>query len=422
MSEDCVHHSLSGHLGSFWSNIDGKRKVIERELKPSDLLSKPEQDQREQGYFYTLREIRQQPATLLATCDIMLQARNTLNEFVHGVRLVLLTGSGSSEYAGDCVRLPLQAELRVSAESMGSGIILTHSTKVLPPERPALMLSFARSGDSPESVGALSLTLEDEPEIRHLVLTCNKAGALAHRFRENARVRVIVLDETTNDRSLVMTSSFTGLVLAARFLGFLNTPDIYRSVCERVSRLAQHVIEDHFGSIAQVAKMSFRRALFLASAARFAAAREAALKMLEMTAGRITTLCETYLGLRHGPMSYVHEDCLIVCFLSSDPLVRAYEADLIRELNHKQLGLSKLIVGEDIPHNLLRNTDVAVECPGLAEIGDDNACVIDVIVGQLLGFFRCLKEGLRPDSPSEHGVITRVVENFTLHGRSGDVL
>jgi len=137
--------------------------------------------------------------------------------------------------------------------------------------------------------------------------------------------------------------------------------------------------------------------------------------MLEMTAGRVTTLCETYLGLRHGPMSYVDKETLVVCFLSSDPTIRAYEADLLRELDQKELGLLKLIIGEDVPKEVVRANDVVIECRGLREVGDQNAPVIDVVVGQLLAFFRCLNEGLRPDSPSEDGIINRVVQSFTLH-------
>jgi tagatose-6-phosphate ketose/aldose isomerase len=134
-----------------------------------------------------------------------------------------------------------------------------------------------------------------------------------------------------------------------------------------------------------------------------------------MTAGKVCTTSETYLGLRHGPMSAVHPDTLVVCFLSSDPLVRAYECDLIRELNDKQLGMAKLIFGENIPSDLVRSEDVMIDCNGLADLGDRNMPVLDVILGQVLAFFRCLKEGLEPDSPSSDGVINRVVQEFKLH-------
>src|SRR6185369_9594495 len=206
----------------------------------------------------------------------------------------------------------------------------------------------------------------------------------------------------TNDQSLVMTSSFTNLVLGARFLGFLENPTEYRRICEKAALIAGEIIGKYFDILAQAAKTPFKRAVFLASGPRFAAAREAGLKMLEVTAGRVATLCETYLGLRHGPMSFVHEDCLVVAFLSSGPSLRAYESDLLRELDRKELGIFKVIVGEDIPHDVIRKEDVVIECKEMNKLGDDNSPIIDVLVGQLLAFFRCMEEGFRPDSPSEN--------------------
>ena len=41
------------------------------------------------------------------------------------------------------------------------------------------------------------------------------------------------------------------------------------------------------------------------------------------------------------------------------------------------------------------------------------------MIGQILGFHRCLEEGLRPDSPSESGVISRVVADFRIHAAEG---
>jgi tagatose-6-phosphate ketose/aldose isomerase len=75
-----------------------------------------------------------------------------------------------------------------------------------------------------------------------------------------------------------------------------------------------------------------------------------------------------------------------------------------------------LIFGEDIPLDLASSEDVIIECKGLAKIGDENVSVLDVLVGQLLAFFRCLKEDLHPDAPSSSGVISRVVQKFALHG------
>ena len=384
-----------------------------------ELLALPENEQRSKGYFHTLREIFQQPATWMDTCDRVTASAGMLEGVANGIQSLVLTGSGSSQFAGECVRLVLQKELGVTADAIGGGTLLTHRAAALPPGRPGLMISLARSGDSPESVAAVSLVLEAEPHMRHLVITCNKSGKLATTYRGDGRVGVIVLDDRTNDRSLVMTSSFTNMALAVRFLGMRHAPDRYRLVCERLSRACGELLESGLEPLEQAAATGFGRAVFLGSGSRFGAARESALKMLEMTAGRVGTMCETYLGVRHGPMSYIHADTLVVCFLSSDPLLRAYEADLMRELDRKRLGLAKLVVGEKVPAELLRPGDAVVECRGLAEIGDENAPVLDAVVGQLLATLRCLGEGLRPDSPSESGVINRVVESFPVHRGGG---
>lgn len=379
------------------------------------LLGRSEADQRKSGYFHTLREILQQPATWLRTGKELAPRGADLLQMLDGVKTMVVTGSGSSEYAGECVRLPLQNSLSIPVQTLSGGTLLTHGGKAIASGRPGLMLSLGRSGDSPESVGAISVILAGEPEIRHLVVTCNVDGRLATTYRDDPRVRIILLAEQTNDCSLVMTSSFTNMVLAAAFLGMLNTPEKYLKLVEGLSRTAKELMRMHMDTLAGLARRHFARAVFLASGPRIGAAQEAALKMLEMTAGGVWATSETYLGLRHGPMSAVHSDTLIVCFLSSDPLVRAYESDLIRELNEKQLGMVKLIFGESIPSDLILNGDVVIDCAGLSELGDDNLPVLDVILAQLLGFFRCLKEGLQPDSPSRDGVINRVVQEFRLH-------
>jgi tagatose-6-phosphate ketose/aldose isomerase len=333
---------------------------------------------------------------------------------VRGIENLILTGSGSSEYVGDCVRLALQKELGVAVTVVGGGTIVTQGLQAIPPTRPALLVSLARSGDSPESFAALSLLLGAAPDVRHLVITCNENGRLASGASDSPQVCVFALDDATNDRSLVMTSSFTNLALAVRILGYLYRLEEYRNLCRRLSVIAEQLLLQDLGTVAQVAALPFRRAVFLGSGSRFGSTRETALKMLEMTSGRVASLSETFLGFRHGPMSFADKNTLIVCFLSSDSTRRAFELDLILEMNQKGLGISKLVVGEDVPPDVLRTNDVAINCAGLAEVGDDNAPVIDVLAGQLLAFFKCLNEGLRPDAPSD-GIINRVVQSFTVH-------
>jgi len=222
----------------------------------------------------------------------------------------------------------------------------------------------------------------------------------------------VILDPRTNDRSLAMTSSFTNLVLAARFLGMLDQPERYQSLCRTLSESCERLLNRHLETLERIGRITFDRVAYLVGGPDCGAARECSLKMLEMTAGRVATLPETCLGLRHGPMSFINDRTLIVCFLSSRRHLRQYESDLIRELNRKRLGAMKLIAGEQIDTGLLLPGDVPVEIAS-----NDDTPVMPVVIGQLLAFFRCIQEGLNPDSPSENGVISRVVEEFPIYAR-----
>lgn len=400
------------------SQADWQYTLAQRQSKASELFGQPEAGQRRLGYFHTLHEICQQPWTWLRTCQRMIESRDTLGRSLAGIRSLTLTGSGSSQYAAECVMSPLRNNLKLPTESVGGGDLLVYGGKILPTERPGLVISLARSGDSPESRGAIELLLDTEPELRHIVITCNEHGGLTKTWRDHAKIRVITLPPETNDQSLVMTSSFTNLALASRFIGMSEKTEEYSRLCMGMSEIAKHVIATNFDILAKIGGLNFERVVFLGTGSRLAASREAALKMLEMTSGRVTTLCETYLAFRHGPMSYINEKTLVVAFLSSNPILRAYELDLLQELDRKNLGLLKLVVGEAIPHRTVRKQDSAIECPGLSQFDDEDAAIIDVVVAQLLGFFRCLQAGLCPDSPSEDGVISRVVESFPLHSSS----
>jgi tagatose-6-phosphate ketose/aldose isomerase len=385
------------------------------------LADQPAEVQARLGYADTLREICQQPGTWLGTACDMAKYGPRLARFLREAGIadrrgaLVLTGSGSSLYAGACVGPALQAALGVPVHVLAAGDLLTHPQHALPPTRPCVAVSFGRSGNSPESTAVVDLLLAREPECRHLLVTCCRTGRLATAYAGDPRVFSLVLDERTCDRSLVMTSSFTNMVVAASALGKLRDLGGYQAEVEALSRAAGVILARQVEPLATLVRRSFRTVVFLGAGCRYGGAREASLKLTEMSDGLVLPFAETYLGLRHGLMSAVREDVLIVCFMSSDPTARAYEADLVSELNRKRLGAGKVLVGEAIPGALALDGDLIVECPGMAALGDDSAAVLDVLVGQLLAFFHCLHLGLRPDSPSAAGVINRVVEPFTIH-------
>lgn len=382
------------------------------------LLGVPWAEQLDQGYGHTLREICQQPLTWPETTETLVASGADLEESLDGADALVLTGSGSSVYAAECAAPHLQRVLRRPAVAVPTGRILTHPEVCLPPTGDYLVVSIARSGNSPESRGAVDWLLEAQPQARHLVITCNRDGALATAYRDVEGLKCIVLDEKTNDESLAMTSSFTNLVLAARLLGSFGDPELCRGRSAALARVAASVLSQQADALAAAARAEFTSVIYLGSGCRLGSAREGALKMLEMTAGQVPTLAESFLGLRHGPMSALRKDTLVVAFLSSDPVVRAYESDLLRELDRKGLAERRVIVGVEVPADLRKSRHhVAIDC-GPAAIPDDDITVVDALVGQLLAFFRCRAEGLQPDSPSADGVITRVVSAFEIHPRA----
>ncbi len=394
--------------------------TLGKETKVSDslagLAAATSAAQRELGYADTLREILQQPATWQATAALLrepsvraqLQAALTPRP-AH----VVLTGSGSSIYAGECIAPDLQQALGVPVLAIAAGTLLTHWRSALPPGG-GLLISIARSGDSPESAGVVDQLLAQALDWRHLAITCNARGKLATQYRDEPCYATLVLDERTNDRSLVMTSSFTNLVLAGSGLAGRAGAGAWQDGVQRLAGCVQRVFDQQSAALAAIAHGDFDQAVYLGSGGALGAAREAALKMLEMTGGRVRTMAETFLGLRHGPMSSLDENTLVVAYLSPDPAVRAYEYDLLRELSRKQLGGARVLVGEGIALDVIGAQDVAVDLAGLAASDDALPLLADVAVGQILAFFRCLALGGQPDAPSQ-GVLTRVVEAFELH-------
>ena len=377
-----------------------------------DLRRAAPAEQEAQGYGHTLREILQQPDTWEETAAALLPRLPELHDVLDDTAgPIVLTGSGSSLFVGASLALGVQRRFARCAQALAAGDILTHAGDAL--AREGVLVSVARSGDSPESAAALDLVVDRRPAWRHIVFTCNAEGRLATRYRGDRRVTAVVLDARTNDRSLVMTSSFTNLFLAGRALA--ATADSYRESAALTASLARQVLESDAASLVRLAGGDFESAVFLGTGTRHGAAREAALKLLEMTAGRVKTVAESWLGLRHGPMSWVDARTLLVLFVSSDEKARAYELDVVRELDRKGLGGPRLFVGGAVPRELLRAGDVLVDTVAAIRLDDEALVAVDVLVGQLLAFFRCRELGLRPDAPSPDGVIQRVVAQFPIH-------
>lgn len=350
------------------------------------------------GPRYTLQEILRQPLLWPTTLENVHSESQRLRLPLQFERArVLLTGAGTSAYAASAIASAWSRAVAVPT----TDLLVDAGRHLLEVD---VMISLARSGDSPESAAAVERVRALRPEIMQLAIVCNEDGALSHSGLDG----LIVLDPLTNDRSLVMTSAFSNLVLAGLFLA---QPDVVAATVDELSRRAAALLPEIDRACQLAADHTHDRIVVLSSSPLRGWACEAGLKTLEMTAGRFPLVTETYLGLRHGPMSFVKPDTLVLCLLSSDPVRRLYEVDLLRELRAKNLGYLIGIADSAESKGLFDGV-----IPAVAPLADDALRTPYEILGpQLFGYHLSLGVGLNPDNPSPDGVINRVVQGVRIY-------
>ena len=266
-----------------------------------------------------------------------------------------------------------------------------------------LLISLARSGDSPESVGVVRRLQAIFPAVRHLAITCNANGKLARL----EGVDVLPLSPETNDRSLAMTASFSNLALAGMLL--LH----HDAVAPHLSAISGKVndrIVDMYAVTQAMAAEDSERFVVLASGMQGLAV-EAALKALELTGGERLGIAESFLGFRHGPASALRPNTPVLCFTSNDPYKLQYEEDFVREFRARGLGKFAL-VGQDVVQSWPHDWFVPSLAPMLP---DQLRTPFEIVFAQLFAYCSSLQAGVDPDNPSPDGQVTRVVKPFQLH-------
>jgi len=372
------------------------------------------------GLAHTLREILQQPQTWRRTYQKVQKFSTRIEEFLNKAGLgmrrpiplnVLLVGAGTSDYIGKSVCALLQKEWSCNVQAVPSTDLLTNVEDHILPDVDHLWISFSRSGDSSEGVAVLEEALAARPRIRHLVVTCNQNGKMA-RLGDRDNVLSLVLDDAVNDRGLAMTSSFSNMVIAGQTLAHIRNLGAYGSIVESMTASASIALPVIVNMCQRMVDEGFSKVCFLGTGPLKAAAIESGLKVIELTAGRVVGLTESFLGLRHGPLSAIDRDTLVVGFLSAAARRRAFELDLLQEICAKKITEKCLIVAPTAVTDGFENK-LYFELPEL--ISDLYLPPLFVLVGQLLGLSASIREGLRPDEPSPHGAISRVVTHVTLH-------
>ena len=388
------------------------------------LLNLPAAKKNEDGIEYTPREIAQQPETWLRTCALVRRREGEIREFLAscGIRgpvaerpVVLLVGAGSSDYIGRCLAQLLRSRWQCEVFPIASTTLLPDLPDFVLPDRRYLWISISRSGDSSEGVATLERAVAEYPRVSHLLLTCNPAGRMTRAIEGRANCLPIVLDESTNDRGLAMTSSFSNLLLAGQLVAHAGNMAEFEATVHTLARAGEDLLPKAASLASSLAQEGLSRAFFVGSGALAGAATESSLKLLELTAGKVQAMAQSTLGLRHGPMAALHPETALVSFVSSRPQQRKYDLDLLREIGRKGLVRRRVAVAASAPEEL-RGEAEYVLAPATADaIPDSCRPVLDVIFAQLLGLFSSMQLGLKPDLPSPNGAISRVVQNVGIH-------
>lgn len=390
----------------------------------SALLDLAATEKLDRGLVYTPREIAQQPETWIATYTALEEQLEKVRQFLtragvgapHGqCPIVYLIGAGTSDYIGHSLHHLLRSQWQCEVQPVASTSLLTNFAEYILPGQRYLWISFSRSGDSPEGVAVLERAIAECPNVSHLLVTCNPGGKMSLAVQDRQNCFAIHLSDTVNDRSLAMTSSFTNMVLTGQILAHAWSMAQYRPIVNALTA-AGHALMPKAASLAsELAREGYKRACFVGSGALAGVALESALKLLELTAGRVQTMSQATLALRHGPMAALDHDTLFISFVSSQPQRRKYETDLLGEIGSKELVTTRVIVASEGAASLRAHAEHVLSPDLDASIPDAYRPVLDVLFGQLLGLFASIRCGLKPDEPSPTGAISRVVQNIGIY-------
>jgi len=366
----------------------------------------------------TSLEIQAQPKTWKATFNKILNEKENFSSFLNEVLdlsdlQIVITGAGSSGFIGDVIASTWKNLFFHSVQAIPTTELVTHFENKILTDAPLLLISIARSGNSPESTATFRIANELCDNVYHLIITCNPNGQLAAKAQENTYI--FLLPPKAEDKSLAMTNSFTSMALAGSLIPRILKGDVeaINSELNSLIRYGENILRNYTNYLFEISKIDFDRVVFLGSGSKLGIAKESHLKVQELTNGEIIGKFDSFLGFRHGPKSIINKNSLIVYLLSNNSLVHKYERDLIRQINEHNIPLTTFLIAESEISPL--ESDYSIILNDSSEIDDDLWSIICSLPAQIIGFYKSLALSYNPDNPSPNRMISRVVEGVTIY-------
>jgi len=349
--------------------------------------------------FITFKEIQSQPRLWKETANLINIERNQIEKFLQPLKnigkiKVIFIGAGSSEYIGNALVPTLNPYFEYSMRSIASTELVDDPYEIIDPSETYLAISFGRSGNSPESIQAIKALNHVSSNIYHLAITCNPKGQLAQIKDYINNSYVLVLPEDTHDQGFAMTSSFSSMSLAAYLI---LRPDITEKVTTKwldtINGQYKNWIKQ---SESLIKEFDFNRYVVLGGHESKGFAQESALKMLELTSGKVSTQYDSPMGFRHGPKSFLDENTLVVIIKRNSKSSKLYEEDVFYEIKNSSRKSKIYDLNFDFEDKYLGSLS-------------------QMIFTQSLAYFKSISLNINPDFPSSDNEVNRVVAGVKIY-------
>ena len=377
----------------------------------------------EKKSFNTAKEILQQPKLWKEALTLFKDSEKDLLDFFSRINLneeyrIIFTGAGTSEYVGNILEPFLNKNEKKEFESIATTDILNNPLNYFKKGKKTLIVSFARSGDSPESAGVIDIADKLIDEVYHLFITCNKDGALAKRAVGNEKIFLLLMPEESNDKGFAMTSSFSCMLLSGILAFSKNSEEVIEEMLKIID-IAEKELKNKYIEIKEIAEQEHKRIVVLGSGILKGLAQELSLKVMELSAGKIVSVSNTTLGFRHGPKAIVNNETIVFELINQDEYAVKYDEGLLEEMAEDK-SADKLIAYNISSNDLIEESTykvIKLDETDRQKIKNRElaSLFIYLIYGQIYAFFKSQYLGNTTDNPFPSGEVNRVVKKFKVH-------
>lgn len=385
------------------------------------MFEKSKEELKAIGAQATTIEIKQQPELWLEAFEYYKANEEKINSFlsniisIHKYVRVIFTGAGTSAYVGDTILPYLKKVMNEKAyelEAVPTTSIVSNPHEYFKKYIPTILVSFARSGNSPESAAAVNLGKKLVKDFYQITITCAPDGELARMNKYDADNLMLLMPERSNDLGFAMTGSFTCMLLTALLVFDTSTDVAKENYVKAICKMGRSEI-DRESIIEKYVKLDFDRIIYLGSGSLTGLTREAQLKILELTAGQVAAMFDSSMGFRHGPKSFVNGNSIVFVFVSNDRYTRQYDLDIIEELQRDNIAKAVVSIETEAAQNA--KGDVFAFDSGFIILPDAYLAIPYIVFAQTFALLTSLKIGNKPDTPSVSGTVNRVVKGVTIH-------